>query len=385
MKLRKPCFICSKKKNAIWIKYWIATDIISPAVPVFTDELRYDSIKTDRKKTERRHFRCYRGKAMKQIHMIMYHYVRDLKNSAYPAIKGLDKALFEEQIEYLLKHFHPLRMEDILQAYREQDFSSVAENGFLLTFDDGYIDHYEVVYPILKKFGIQGAFFPNAMALKEHKLLTVNRIHFILAEAEVRGREAMTELVQDCFGEMDEYRKQGLEIPANAALYNGLAVANRWDPAEVIFVKRLLQNALPEDIRTEIAKRLFQKYVGREESDFARELYLDTGQMRQMREDGMFFGLHGYDHYWLGKLDAPAMEQDIEKALAFMKDVINPNEWVMNYPYGNYSDVVIDYIKTKGCALGVSVEARAAKLGEDNRFALPRWDCNDVYPKGTMV
>ena len=142
---------------------------------------------------------------------------------------------------------------------------------------------------------------------------------------------------------------------------------------------------MPEDIRTEIAKRLFQKYVGREESDFARELYLDTGQMRQMREDGMFFGLHGYDHYWLGKLDAPAMEQDIEKALAFMKDVINPNEWVMNYPYGNYSDVVIDYIKTKGCALGVSVEARAAKLGEDNRFALPRWDCNDVYPKGTMV
>ena len=97
---------------------------------------------------------------MKQIHMIMYHYVRDLKNSAYPAIKGLDKALFEEQIEYLLKHFHPLRMEDILQAYREQDFSSVAENGFLLTFDDGYIDHYEVVYPILKKIGIQGAFSP---------------------------------------------------------------------------------------------------------------------------------------------------------------------------------------------------------------------------------
>ncbi len=46
---------------------------------------------------------------------------------------------------------------------------------------------------------------------------------------------------------------------------------------------------------------------------------------------------------------------------------------------------MIDYIKTKGCALGVSVEARAAKLGEDNRFALPRWDCNDVYPKGTMV
>jgi len=32
----------------------------------------------------------------KTVHFIMYHYVRDLKNSEYPTIKGLDKELFEE-------------------------------------------------------------------------------------------------------------------------------------------------------------------------------------------------------------------------------------------------------------------------------------------------
>lgn len=322
---------------------------------------------------------------MKSMNLIMYHYVRDLRNSAYPTIKGLDKALFVEQIEYLLKHFYPLRMEDVLQAYEEQDFSSLPENGFLLTFDDGYADHYEVVYPLLVKYGIQGSFFPNAMALKEHKLLTVNRIHFILAKAEMCGEQAMKDLVGDCFCEMDEYRRQGVLLPANEALYKELAVANRWDCAEVIFVKRLLQNALPEDIRTEIAKRLFQKYVGREESEFAKELYLDVEQMQRMKDNGMFFGLHGYDHYWLGKLEQEAMEQDIAKALEFMRDMIEPKRWVMNYPYGNYSDAVIDYVKTQGCCLGVSVEARSAKPDEDNRFALPRWDCNDVFPKGTRV
>lgn len=321
----------------------------------------------------------------KRINIVMYHYVRDPVSSRYPMIKGLDRLLFIEQIEYLLKHYKPIRMEDILCAYEEQNFSELPENGFLLTFDDGYVDHYEVVYPILKSYGIQGSFFPNAMALKENKLLTTNRIHFILAVAEQQGEHVLQNLVEECFAEMDVYRNQGVHLPSNQALYDELAVANRWDLAEVIFVKRLLQNALPEDVRNQIAKNLFQKYVKREEDDFARELYLSTSQMKEMKENGMFFGLHGYDHYWLAKLEQSAMEKDITKALDFMSDIIDMEQWVMNYPYGNYSENVIDYIKKKGCKLGISVEARSAVLGEDNPYALPRWDCNDVFPKGTRV
>ena len=46
----------------------------------------------------------------KTVHFIMYHYVRDLKNSEYPTIKGLDKELFEKQLAYLLEHYTPVRM-----------------------------------------------------------------------------------------------------------------------------------------------------------------------------------------------------------------------------------------------------------------------------------
>ena len=72
-------------------------------------------------------------------------------------------------------------------------------------------------------------------------------------------------------------------------------------------------------------------------------------------------------------------------ALEAMDEIIDKECFVMNYPYGNYSEEVISYVKQKGCGLGVSVEARGAQLGVDNRFALPRWDCNDVYPKGEKV
>ena len=56
----------------------------------------------------------------------------------------------------------------------------------------------------------------------------------------------MKQLVADCFEEMNVYRRQGGDLSSNEELYQNLAAANRCDLAEVIFVKRLLQNALHE-------------------------------------------------------------------------------------------------------------------------------------------
>ena len=40
------------------------------------------------------------------VTVVMYHYIRDLKKSRYPAIKGLDYKLFKTQIEYFLKNYN---------------------------------------------------------------------------------------------------------------------------------------------------------------------------------------------------------------------------------------------------------------------------------------
>jgi peptidoglycan/xylan/chitin deacetylase (PgdA/CDA1 family) len=318
----------------------------------------------------------------REIKIVMYHYVRDLQASEYPAIKGLDVKIFEKQMEYLREHYTILRMEDVIEAVKSGDNSKLPKNGVLLTFDDGYIDHYEVVYPILKRYGAQGSFFPNAMAVEEHKLLTVNRIHFILAAAETG---TVQNLVQECFSMMDEYRSQGVELQSNEELYREYAIPNRWDPAEVIFVKRLLQNALPEEIRTEMAKKLFAKYVGAPEDIFAGKLYMNKEQMLEMKRNGMFFGLHGYDHYWLSKLPEEKMKNDIDKARNCFADVIDRDCYVMNYPYGDFSDAVLHYIKENGCIIGLTTVAETAKIGTDNPFMLPRYDANDVYPRGERV
>lgn len=47
----------------------------------------------------------------------MYHYVRDLKNSRYPEIKGCDVRLFKEQVQYIKKHYTPVTVEQVLESY----------------------------------------------------------------------------------------------------------------------------------------------------------------------------------------------------------------------------------------------------------------------------
>ena len=57
------------------------------------------------------------------------------------------------------------------------------EKALVLTFDDGYLDHYSFVLPILKAHQMQGSFFMPGKTFAEDTLLDVNKIHFILASA----------------------------------------------------------------------------------------------------------------------------------------------------------------------------------------------------------
>lgn len=311
---------------------------------------------------------------MSKVHIIMYHYVRDLKNSRYPNIKGLDYELFKQQIAFLKEQFTIVTMEDVIEAWNSEN-SSLPENAALLTFDDGYIDNFTAVFPILNEYKVQGSFFIPGKSFAENVLLDVNKIHFILASTDINV------LKKDILALLDRYRKEEPEIPSNEELYEKYAVAGRYDNKETVFVKRILQTAIPERIRNQISSELFQKYVGMHEDKFARELYMNRDQIRCMKREGMFIGVHGYDHYWLGNLTEQEMQADIDKALEIMDEFIDKDNWVLNYPYGSRNPNVLQYIETRGCKAGMTIEVEVADTARHGRYELPRLNCNDFPPK----
>lgn len=309
---------------------------------------------------------------MSKLYIDMFHYVRDLAHSRYPAIKGMNIDTFKRQIAFLKSHFTIVRMEDVIEAY--YGGKKLPDRAALLTFDDGYADHYQYVFPILQEEGLQGSFFVPGRTFTEHKLLDVNKIHFILATARIG------ELVQEVYGQLDHYRGSEFDIPGNEELYRQCAGEDRLDDRDTIFVKRLLQTVLPERLRNLISSNLFTKYVGISEEVFAHELYLNYDQMKCMKRQGMYFGLHGYDHYWMETLDDGIMHNDISRALSVMESFIERDAWVMNYPYGVYNEQVIRYIKENGCKIAVTTQVDIADTEKDNPFTIPRLDAVDLPP-----
>lgn len=311
---------------------------------------------------------------MSQLYIIMYHYVRDLRHSRYPEIKGLDVELFKAQIEFLKRRFTFVRMEEVIDAV--QGNHTLPERSVLLTFDDGYIDNFTYVFPILEKMGgLQGSFFIPGKTVATHQLLDVNKIHYILAST------SMERLLGDVLDLLNHYRGSEFEYPSNEELLEKWARPNRFDTKEMIFVKRILQTALPERLRNMISSDLFKKYVGITEEQLASELYMTREQIGAMKRHGMFIGIHGYDHYWLGNLSPEQMREDIGKALDVLDEFVDRKSWVMNYPYGSYNDDVLNYIRSMGACLGLTTEVTVADLSKHDPLLLPRFDCNDFPPK----
>ena len=109
---------------------------------------------------------------------VNYHYVRPIKNSRYPNLKGLEIKEFINQIKYLKKKYNIISGNDLINRiiYKQK----LPKRSCLLTFDDGYKDHYKYVMPELIKNKISGFFFPSAENIINSKVTDTNKIHFIL-------------------------------------------------------------------------------------------------------------------------------------------------------------------------------------------------------------
>ena len=307
----------------------------------------------------------------RKVTIVMYHYVRDLEHSRFPAIKGLSIDRFRKQLDYIQSHFTFVTVETLIEAMANPGME-LPPNPILLTFDDGYSDHFSNVFPLLDARGIQGCFYPSAQPLLEHRVLEVNKIQFVLAAVPDAGK-----LLDEVFALVDELRCQ-FALKTKEDYLAAIAEKHRYDSREVLIVKRLLQRELPEGARTEIVRRLFARYVTSDEEAFACELYMSMDQLVCLKHHGMHIGSHGNTHLWLNHVSPEVQAAEVDRSLEFLQEFQTNNEWTICYPYGGFNDSLLQLLQDRRCCLGFGVEPRIANLDVDHRLTLPRIDTNDL-------
>lgn len=310
---------------------------------------------------------------MSDLTIVMYHYVRPIKGSKFPGIKGLELDGFQRQLDYLEENYKIVTTEEVVNAVKNS--SLLPSNACWLTFDDGYKDHFKFVLPELLKRNLHGAFFPPSAAIEDEIVLDVNLIHHILSCAND---------VEQLVSRLNSYCQiSGIVKSKIASFYDEYAVSDRFDDAGTVYVKRMLQYVLPEELRTSIAERLFEEFVGLSTAEFSNELYMSVDEVRGLVKCGMYVGSHGYRHYWLDQISSEKQEKDIKQSLNFLEHIgTATKDWVMCYPYGAYNDATLSLLDKYDASIGLTdgsqgIKNRVVNLKADNPFELTRLDTND--------
>ena len=206
--------------------------------------------------------------------MPFYHVVGD----AYvPHVSNLYQfrtvAEFTADVEFLLRHFEPVSLQDIVDALNGT--RSLPRSCFHLTFDDGFREMHDVVSPILARVGVSGTFFLTTKFLDGGGLAHHNEISLLLDRIQQRPpsdavlRELETFLPAPRPG-ASTVRERMLAIPYA-------------DNAHV----RSMAEILEVDV---------EEYVRRVQP------HLNSEQVRSMIRQGFSIGGHSHDHPLYGKL-----------------------------------------------------------------------------------
>lgn len=314
--------------------------------------------------------------ATPQLDVVMYHFVRPLKGSPWPDIKGLEADDFDRQLDYLETTYDILTPQTAIAVMSGVDLSSAdtpKRRACVLTFDDGYKDHHQHVLPRLEKRGHTGFFFPPACAALNRQMLDVNKIHFILASG--HDPAALGKLIDDAVAETGT-------LPAPHTFRKTHHKAFGYDTADVIYVKRMLQHALPDNLRAQLTDQLFRTSVSNDPTDFADALYCNVDELKEMHAAGHIVGSHGNAHVWLNEMDAQAQENDIKTSLRLLDAVgISRSGFSFCYPYGGYNAHTLSVLSNLGCAIAFTTQPQSAAPGTHSVLEIPRLDTNAFPPR----
>ena len=196
------------------------------------------------------------------LHVVMYHYVRDLPNTPFPRLKGMLTSTFRQQLCTLRKHYELTTLETAL-AFMQGAYTPTRDLC-LLSFDDGLKEHYTEVTPLLVEHGIQGIFFLITSCVQEQHVASVHMNHVLMATLD------FAEYQQAFFQRLRTHTS----LPSAVPQIDPQVVQRtyRWDTPEVATFKYLFNFVLTAEVRDQVVHSLFTEYIAPEASFAPRRL-----------------------------------------------------------------------------------------------------------------
>ncbi len=130
-----------------------------------------------------RALRLARRFAEKGVVILMYHSVIDEPDRHASTIGvGITHSTdaFRKQMEIVSRNYNPITVEDVLSFLSGQ--KQLPPKPVAVTFDDGYLDNFEVASPLLKRLGITASFYITVDCVETGTPPWVARLRYVFAK-----------------------------------------------------------------------------------------------------------------------------------------------------------------------------------------------------------
>jgi peptidoglycan/xylan/chitin deacetylase (PgdA/CDA1 family) len=236
---------------------------------------------------------------------------------------------FARQVRWLRDRFPIFTLDEVLEAVEKP--RQLRRCGVLLTFDDGYLDNYQVAFPILQSLGVQGTFFLPTSYIGTSRLPWWDRIARVLREtrhASIRlgyPEKAVVELS----GDREAAIRQVLTIYKSPAMR---------DPGRFF-------------------DELFAACGCECPAESESPLFMTWRQAAEMARAGMAFGSHTHTHELLAKLTPEAQYEELTVSRDRIESELAVRVEAVAYPVGSrtaFSAATREAVRRAGYRAGFS-------------------------------
>jgi peptidoglycan/xylan/chitin deacetylase (PgdA/CDA1 family) len=212
---------------------------------------------------------------------------------------------FKDDLDYLLKEFKPIRLRNLLK--RIDNGFLIPANRFLLTFDDGFREMYDIVAPILLEKGIEAIFFLNSDFIDNKTLCHQHKASILVENIKRKTSRNIERKVMDLLAEKKIYCNN-IEVGILAIKYDQRDVIDQIGQVmDVNFDEYLLKN-IP---------------------------YLTSSQVREMIKKGFAIGAHSIDHPLYSSLSLEQQLYQTEESVKFIRDKFDLDYSIFAFPHND--------------------------------------------------
>lgn len=241
--------------------------------------------------------------------VIGYHRVGDPAESPYdPGVFDCSPEQLSQEITYLRSHFHVTELQEAQELISHPE--RLRHPHVLLTFDDGYLDNYELAVPILKSHGVQGTFFlPTNFTGTDH-LPWWDQVAFM-----VRNSQTNRIVLQYPWPVSIELSSTDIVL----AIRQILALYKAPDTTDVAYFLDGLAAACGVPIPQAAVKRQF----------------MDWAEAAELVRVGMAFGSHTHRHELLAKFPLEEQLQELGQSRQILENRLGIQINALAYPVGS--------------------------------------------------